>query len=214
MKIVGILTDGDIRRFLLKTNHLGAKVKDAMNEDFLSLNIKSSAELVRKSFKNGIKIIPLHDDDFRVVDIADVQSSYKIPVLEPNLKGNELKYIVNCLETNWISSKGNYVKIFEEIFSSMHNNTYSLSVSNGTTALHLALVALGIGDGDEVIIPNVTFAACANAVVLAGAKPVLCEIDSFSWCIDIIEAEKLISKKPRQSWLFIFMVKFVILSLY
>ena len=88
-------------------------------------------------------------------------------MLEPNLEGNELKYIVDCLETNWISSKGKYVNKFEEMFSSMHNDIYSLSVSSGTTALHLALVALGIGDGDEVIIPNVTFAACANAVILA-----------------------------------------------
>ncbi len=197
MKIVGILTDGDIRRFLLKTNDLGSKVKDVMNKDYLALHVNSSEELVRRSFKNGIKIIPLHDDEFRVVDIADVQNSYKIPVLEPNLEGNEIKYIVDCLETNWISSKGKYVKKFEEMFSAMHNGIYSLSVSSGTTALHLSLVALGIGDGDEVIVPNVTFAACANAVIQAGAKPVLCEIDSFSWCIDINEAEKLITEKTK-----------------
>jgi len=196
-KLVGILTDGDIRRFLLKNNDLKSKVHQAMNKNYLSLNINSPPELIRKSFKNGIKIIPLYDDDFRVVDIADVQNSYKIPVLEPNLDGNELKYIINCLETKWISSKGKYVTIFEEMFGSFHNNIYSLSVSSGTTALHLALVALGIGDGDEVIIPNVTFAACANAVVLAGAKPVLCEINDSSWCIDIDEAEKLITKNTK-----------------
>ena len=197
IKIVGILTDGDIRRFLLKSNDLERKVEDAMNKDYLALSINSSQELVRKSFKNGIKIVPLLDDDSRVVDIADVQNSHKIPVLEPNLDGNELKYIVNCLETNWISSKGEYVKKFEKMFSSIHNDILSLSVSSGTTALHLALVSLGIGDGDEVIIPNVTFAACANAVILAGAKPVLCEINPFSWCIEINEAEKLITKKTK-----------------
>ncbi len=197
MKIVGILTDGDIRRFLLKTNKLGSKVEDAMNKNYLALHINSREELIRKSFTNRIKIIPLYDDNFRVVDIADVQTTYKIPVLEPNLNGNELKYLVNCLETNWISSKGKYVNMFEEMFSSIHNDIYSLSVSNGTTALHLALVALGIGVGDEVIIPNVTFAACANAVILAGAKPVFCEINAFSWCIDINEAEKLITKKTK-----------------
>lgn len=197
IKIVGILTDGDIRRFLLKSNDLERKVEDAMNKDYLALSINSSQELVRKSFKNGIKIVPLLDDDSRVVDIADVQNSHKIPVLEPNLDGNELKYIVNCLETNWISSKGEYVNKFEKMFSSIHNDILSLSVSSGTTALHLALVSLGIGDGDEVIIPNVTFAACANAVILAGAKPVLCEINPFSWCIEIKEAEKLITKKTK-----------------
>mgnify|MGYP001296652997 CR=1 FL=1 len=197
MRIVGILTDGDIRRFLLKTNDLGSKVEDAMNKDYLALHINSKEELVRKSFTNGIKIIPLHDDDFRIVDTADVQNSYKIPVLEPKLEGNELKYIVNCLETNWISSQGKYVNKFEEMFSAIHNDIYSLSVSSGTTALHLALVALGIGDGDEVIIPNLTFAACANAVILASAKPVLCEVDAFSWCIDINEAEKLITKETK-----------------
>ena len=89
-KLVGILTDGDIRRFLLKNNDLKSKVHQAMNKNYLSLNINSPPELIRNSFKNGIKIIPLYDDDFRVVDIADVQNSYKIPVLEPNLDGNEL----------------------------------------------------------------------------------------------------------------------------
>tara|TARA_Y100001968_G_scaffold330653_1_gene383110 strand:+ start:1042 stop:2472 length:1431 start_codon:yes stop_codon:yes gene_type:complete len=196
-KIVGVATDGDIRRFLLENNDLNAPVSKAMNRDFIALHKDTSDSLIRKSFTNGVKIIPLYDDQHHVVDIADVNQSHRIPVLEPELCGNELIYIQDCLESNWISSQGKYVYQFEAMFSEIHHNLPAIAVSSGTTALHLSLVALGIGKGDEVIIPNVTFAACANAVIHAGAEPVLCEIDSTSWCLDINEANKLISNKTK-----------------
>ena len=79
----------------------------------------------------------------------------------------------------------------------MHLNRYSLSVSNGTCALHLSLKALDIGMGDEVIVPNITFAACANAVIQAGADPVFCEIDKNTWCIKSSEIESLITSKTK-----------------
>jgi perosamine synthetase len=77
--------------------------------------------------------------------------SYQIPVYEPTLGGNEKKYVMDCLEKGWISGRGSYVNEFEQSFASFIGVNKSTSVSNGTVALHLALMALGIGPGDEVI---------------------------------------------------------------
>lgn len=112
-----------------------------------------------------------------------------IPVLEPVLNGNEKAYVAECLDTGWVSSKGQFVERFESMFSGLHRDLPSVSTSNGTTALHLALVALGIGEGDEVIVPDLTFAATVNAVLYCGAIPILVDVDVHSWNItaEIVE---------------------------
>ena len=111
--------------------------------------------------------------------------NFRISVLEPSMMGNEKRYVSECINTNWISSQGKFVNEFEKVFESFHSETFALSVSNGTVALHLALTALGIGDGDEVIVPDLTFAASANAVIHSGAMPVFSEVDPQTWCIDL-----------------------------
>src|SRR3990167_6845912 len=97
---------------------------------------------------------------------------YKYPVSQPQLDGNELKYITECLESGWISAKGNFVGRFESAFANYHNALYGISCSSGTTALILALRACNIGKGDEVIVPEFTMIATAWAVTIVGAKPV------------------------------------------
>jgi perosamine synthetase len=114
-----------------------------------------------------------------------------IPVCEPLLDGQEMKYVADCIETNWISSAGKYITMFEEKFSAYCGMPYAIACSNCTTALHMAYVALGIGPGDEVIIPDFTLIVSANTVILAGAKPVLVDVDPKTWCID----PKLIEEK-------------------
>ncbi|MBT4824940.1 DegT/DnrJ/EryC1/StrS family aminotransferase [Candidatus Woesearchaeota archaeon] len=108
----------------------------------------------------------------------------KIPIAKPTLKGNELKYVTECIETGWISSAGKFVEKFEEKFADFCNVKHGVSCSNGTVAIHLALMALGIGKGDEVIIPDYTFAATANAVLYTGAKPILVDVEEDTWCMD------------------------------
>lgn len=120
-----------------------------------------------------------------------------IPVAEPELGGNEKKYILDCLDTNWISSKGKYIEKFEDAFAKYIGSSYSVSSSNGTTALHLALLALGIKKRDEVIVPNLTFIASANVVVYAGAKPILVDVEEKTWNIDPNEIERNISKNTK-----------------
>jgi perosamine synthetase len=114
-----------------------------------------------------------------------------IPVCEPTLQGNELKYVTEAVSTGWISSGGSYIKKFEETFAAYCGVKHGVSCSNGTTALHLAIEALKIGKGDEVIIPTFTMIASANAVVYAGATPVLidAELDTWNMNIDAIEAK-------------------------
>lgn len=120
-----------------------------------------------------------------------------IPVAEPNLSGNELKYVKDCIETGWISSIGEYVKKFEEGFSKYCGVKHGIAVANGTVALHLALEALGIKTGDEVIIPALTFVATANAVKYTGAKPVFIDSEPRTWNIDPEKIEEKITKKTK-----------------
>lgn len=120
-----------------------------------------------------------------------------IPVCEPKLGGNELKYISQCVKTNWISSAGDFIEKFEKKFSKCCGVKYGISCTNGTTALHLALATLGIGRGDEVIIPTFTMIATANAVSYLGAKPVLVDSEKRTWNIDPERIEEKITKKTR-----------------
>lgn len=101
----------------------------------------------------------------------------RIQVAQPVLQGNEKKYVLDCLETNWISSIGKYINEFESSFAEFCGVKYAIATNNGTTALHVALVALGVGSGDEVIIPTVTYIATANAVKYCGGTPVFVDVD-------------------------------------
>jgi perosamine synthetase len=118
-----------------------------------------------------------------------------IPVAEPCLDGNELAYVVDCVQSGWVSSLGTYIQRFEEEFAAFCGTSYAVATSNGTTALHLALAVLGIGPGDEVIVPTLSFVATANAVAYTGAKPVFVDSEPYTWNIN----PELIRKKitPR-----------------
>ncbi len=123
--------------------------------------------------------------------------SDQIPVCEPLLAGNETKYVMDAVETGWISSNGSYVKSFEEAFSKYCDCNYGVSVCNGTVALHLALAALGIGKGDEVIIPSFTMIATAFAVCYTGAVPVFVDADKETWNIDVSQIESSITQRTK-----------------
>ena len=196
-KLVGVATDGDIRRALMNGIVLGNQISSAMNKTFVAHPITADDNIIRSSFSSRIKLIPLLGENGEVLDVADSSGNYLISVLEPFLGGNERDYVKDCIDTNWISSQGKYVSRFEEMFEQMHPNTCAIAVSNGTVALHLALAVLGVGEGDEVIVPDLTFAATINAVLHCRATPVICEINPDSWCIEPGEVEKLINSKTK-----------------
>lgn len=122
---------------------------------------------------------------------------YKIPVYKPLLGGNEKKYVNDCLDSTWISSKGKYVDLFEQEFSKYIDVNHSITVSNGTVALHLALEALGIKSEDEVIVPTFTYIASVNAIIYTGAKPVFVDSCEDTWQIDPVDIRKKITKKTK-----------------
>jgi len=100
-----------------------------------------------------------------------------IPVNTPDLSGNEARYLADCVESAWISSEGPFVKRLEEMAAAQAGRAHGIAVCNGTVALDLAVLALGLGPGDEVILPSFTIISCAAAIVRAGATPVPVDAD-------------------------------------
>jgi perosamine synthetase len=120
-----------------------------------------------------------------------------IPVNEPLLNGNEKKYLNECIDTGWISSEGPFVKQFEAQMAARVGRKYGIAVCNGSVALDVAVAALDIGKGDEVIMPTFTIISCAAAVVRAGATPVLVDCDRLTWNIDVNQIEDKITPRTK-----------------
>ncbi len=121
----------------------------------------------------------------------------KFPVYQPSLTGNEKKYVNECLDSTWISSKGKFITEFEQKFAQFIDIKHAATVSNGTVALHLALLALGIGEGDEVIVPTLTYIASVNAIAYTGAIPVFVDSLIDTWQIDPADVKKKITPKTK-----------------
>lgn len=121
------------------------------------------------------------------------------PFSKPLLAGRELEYITGAVKSGWISSLGGYVSRFEEEFAVFCGVKHAICITNGTVALHLAQVAQGIGSGGEVIMPDLSFIATANATPLTGARPVFCDIDADSLCIDPKAIEALVTPRTKAS---------------
>lgn len=121
-----------------------------------------------------------------------------IPVNEPLLDGNEKKYLNECIDTGWISSEGPFITKFETGLAERVNRKYGIAVSNGSVALDLAIAALGIKVGDEVILPTFTIISCAAAIVRAGATPIFVDCDPRTWNSDSADAiEAKISNRTK-----------------
>lgn len=120
-----------------------------------------------------------------------------IPVANPEIGSRERAYVLEAIESGFVSSQGPFVTRFERDFASFCNVEHAVAVANGTVALHLALVAMGIGAGDEVIVPALTFVSTANAVVHAGAKPVFADVERESWGIDATDVERKITPRTK-----------------
>jgi perosamine synthetase len=120
-----------------------------------------------------------------------------IPIAKVDISGNEKSYLAEAIESEWISSTGKFVKLFEEKFETDIGVTYATAVTNGTVALHLALLSLEIVGGDEVIVPGLTYIATVNAVSYVGATPVIVDVYKDNWTIDITEIEKAITSRTK-----------------
>ena len=121
----------------------------------------------------------------------------RIPVAHPVLSGNERRYVDECIDTAWISSVGRFIQAFETEFARYISTPHALSCCNGTVALHLALLGIGCGPGDEVIVPTLTYIASANAVTYCGATPVFVDVDPRTFNLDPVQVESRITPRTK-----------------
>jgi len=193
----GVVTDGDIRRALLNDKGLQSRVCEIISSEFSYGLISDGYEKLLGRMSNKVNVLPIVDPHFKVVDYFEYKQGAHFPVAIPNLNGNEFKYLTDAFLSSWISSSGEYIGRFEQEFSCYSDCQYGVAVSNGTVAIHLALIALGIGEGDEVIVPDLTFAASINAIIHANATPVIVDVEEESWCIDPKKIEESITSKTK-----------------
>lgn len=147
--------------------------------------------------ENRRKLLEIFNDEMYLAKNEEERKTAFIPIAEPQLGFEEFANLSDAYLSTWISSLGDYITSFENAFSTYCGRMYGVSTSNGTTALHLALAALEIGKGDEVIVPDITFAATINAVLYVGATPVIVDIEKDSWCINPTEIENAITEKTK-----------------
>ena len=115
----------------------------------------------------------------------------------PNIAGNEWKYVKDCLDTGWVSSVGAYVTQFEEELVKFTEAKYAVATSSGTTALHISLMLAGVKNDDYVIVPNITFVASLNSIAYTGANPILIDVDSKTWQMDLDLLEEFLSENSE-----------------
>lgn len=129
--------------------------------------------------------------------VADREGVEYLPVYRPDLSGNEKRYVNECLDTSWISSNGTFVNRFEAAMADILQVRHAISLSNGTVALHLAFHCLGIGPGDEVIVPTLTYIASVNTIAQTGATPVFVDSRDDDWLIDVSKVEERITPRTK-----------------
>ena len=127
----------------------------------------------------------------------DIGYDQTIPLYMPDLSGNEKRYVTECLDSTWISSKGQFIEQFETRFAEYFGGRHAVAVCNGTVALHLAMVTLGIGPGDEVIVPTLTYIASVNAIAYTGATPVFVDSLPDTWQMDPADVKRKITARTR-----------------
>lgn len=196
-RFAGLMTDGDVRRALLQGARMDDGIERWLNRDCVTASLGTPTEQILRLMDERVRCVPILDAERRPVDFAALEHVYRVPIAEPSLLGRELEYVTDCIATNWISSRGKYVDRFEAEFARLCGTRFAISTSSGTTALHLALVALGVGAGDEVIVPDLTFIATANAVSYCGARPVLVDVDADSWTLSPAAVEAAITPRTR-----------------
>lgn len=197
-QLTGVVTDGDIRRLLLGGMLLEDSIEGKVSRDFVYiLDGTDIKEMIAKTNKK-VRLIPIVDEEMHLVNYFryDARTNF-IPVAIPELDGNEFNYLQDAFLSTWISSTGAYIDRFEKDFADFCGVKHGIAVSNGTVAISLILKAMDIGPGDEVIVPDLTFAATINTVIHAGATPVIVDVEEDYFCIDPKAIEAAITPKTK-----------------
>ena len=170
-------------------HYLGRVTLDGLRKAVVAGNLNDSRDISRlvqpDTDDSGQSLIAHKDPQGKLVGVALNRDHCFVHIARPDLDHNEFRAVLDAFLSSWISSRGPHIENFERSFAKFLSLDHAIAVSNGTTALHLALLGVGIGPGDEVIVPDLTFAATINAVIHAGATPVLVDIDPQSWTLSI-----------------------------
>lgn len=204
-KIKGSISDGDIRRYILKGGKLSKIINlssSLINKKVIFKDSNSSLEEISKtlnfSHKNKqITCLPLVDKQLRIVDISTKEKIRSYPLALPIIGAQELANVIDVIKSGWISSKGSYINKFEKKFENYLGGGNAIALTNGTSALQVGLMALGIKKGDEVILPNFTFGGTINAILNAGAVPVIADVCKNNWTLNATNVQKKITKKTK-----------------
>jgi perosamine synthetase len=165
--------------------------------------VEESREVVHREAGEMTRLVMLKELEPEATESLDVartggpEERRTIPVAEPALVGREKELVEDCIDSTWISSTGPYIGRFESGFADVCGVEHAISCANGTVALHLALLALGIGPGDEVVCPTLTYVAAANSIVYCGATPVLVDAEATTWNLDPAAVEASITPRTK-----------------
>ena len=178
-RVVGRISMDDIRQALLDGT---AIVDPTLGWHLTDTGTTAATRPLRNDIDDAV-LQPVLDPSGHLTGVLIDRSTMPVQVAKPQMTHHEFRSVLDAFISCWISSKGPYVQKFEQEFRSFVGVRHGVAVSNGTVALHLALVALGVGPGDEVIVPDLTFAATINAVLYCGATPVIVDVDRETWCM-------------------------------
>jgi perosamine synthetase len=195
--LLGRVTLDDIRKSIRD----GAAIRDTSLQRHLTdrnqANGHRSARLRNDTAPVDEAVMPIVDYKGRLIDILVDRSKQLVQVARPDLSHLEFRAIMDAFLSSWISSRGSYIQEFEEGFAEFVGMRHGAGCSSGTAALHLALLALGIGPGDEVIVPDLTFASTINAVLYCGATPVIVDVDETTWGLSLEKVESAYTRRTK-----------------
>lgn len=195
-RVMGRITLDALRRAVRD----GCVLTDACLERYASIdprNIQRKLGVPLVALGDDSVLEPILDDQDRLIDVAVDHSRQFIQVAKPYLSHREFRATIDAFLSTWISSKGPHVPEFERRFATYTGMHSAVAVSNGTAALHLALLALGIAAGDEVVVPDLTFAATINAVLFCGATPVIADIDAATWTLTVEQVARVMTPRTK-----------------
>lgn len=193
----GTFTDGDARRLYLEEIDLDSAVDFSTRAKPITARLGTPTDEIFGTVSQGVRYLPILDSHGVVVDLAGADKTRRVPIAQPSIGQAELSNVLQCFHSGWISSQGPFIAQFERDFASQTASNFALAVSNGTVAIQLALSALDLKPGDEVIVPNLTFAATINAVIAVGGIPKLVDVDDETWTISPDEIEKAVNRRTR-----------------
>lgn len=193
-RLVGRISLDEIRQALVDGT---AIVDSTLDWHLASASSAASTSRLRNDVAQDEVLQSVVDPSGHLTGVLVDRSNQPVQVATPHLTGDDFRSVLDAFISGWISSKGPYVQKFEEDFSRFVGVRHGVAVSNGTVALHLALVALGIGPGDEVIVPDLTFAATINAVLYCGASPVIVDVDREIWSMTLASVEQACTARTK-----------------